>query len=133
METPEQYTVKTPEKFTIVGITETTILNEDGQVIFDASCIEHTGLTDFQYAKKVTALFASAPELIKENERLRGTIGVECVKQLSELKKALAELLRFESSMRYATTNSLNEPDNFNKALDKVIELLQPKKDENKN
>ena len=58
------------EKFKIVGITETTILNEEGKVVYDAA---EDGLTAFDgdrdlsytYAKEVTRLFAAAPDLLE--------------------------------------------------------------------
>lgn len=48
----------------IVGITETTILNEEGKVVFDAGALEHTALEDHEQAKKITKLFAASLELL---------------------------------------------------------------------
>jgi NAD(P)H-hydrate repair Nnr-like enzyme with NAD(P)H-hydrate dehydratase domain len=51
--------------FKVVGITETTILDDEGKVVFDAGALEHTALENHERAKKITKLFAAAPDMLE--------------------------------------------------------------------
>jgi hypothetical protein len=78
------------ETFKIVGITDTTILDAEGKVVFDAACEEHTGLEDHDRAKKITNLFAAAPELL---EALQDIVDAQYSpdKTLANLNNAIAK------------------------------------------
>lgn len=184
METPEQYTVKTPEEFELVydwakcGIHYNHGHNEEkleqhlntldgvkkGIAAWQkmllraaddygklAGCFEENGELKAEIERLKGCGHSAGlknAELIKENERLRGTIGVECVKQLlaarEENKLYREALTEAKETLNWHLSNSCpinsyHQSDFFNLTAnaftiaESALSKFQPKKDERTN
>jgi predicted nuclease with TOPRIM domain len=77
-------TQHTAEKWTIVGVTEVTIVDADGRTIYEASDY----IEDYHEAKRITSLIASAPSLLKENQELKAELNTLQQNHISLLDRA---------------------------------------------